>query len=148
MIWRAHFPKNCNPWNQENLMNKKSLLLNTHARRRRGISLLSLTMATALGVFGAAGSSAANAQATAGSIFGKAPAGETVMAKSTTNGMQRHVKVDSKGRYMLRALPIGIYNVVLEKNGQPAVKHPNVPVVVGRGSNVDFECVQDKCAGE
>lgn len=128
-------------------MNNKSLPLSTRTPRR-GLSLLSLTMATVLGVCGAVGSSGANAQATAGSIFGKAPAGETVLAKSTTNGMQRHVKVDSKGRYTLRALPNGTYNVVLEKNGQATVKHANVHVTIGRGSNVDFDCVKDQCAGE
>lgn len=128
-------------------MNNNSSASNNRNRRRRSLSLLSLTMATVLGVCGAVGSSAANAQATAGSIFGKAPAGETVSAKSTTNGMQRHVKVDSKGRYVLRALPNGVYNVMLEKDGQPTIKHTNVHVVIGRGSNVDFDCAQNMCSG-
>lgn len=127
-------------------MNTKSVFLNTHARRRRGISLLSLTMATVLGVFGAVAT--VNAQATAGSIFGKAPAGQTISAKSSTNGMQRHVKADAKGRYSLRSLPIGTYNVVLEKNGQPIVKHLNVNVMVGRGSEVDFDCAKNECGSE
>ncbi len=129
-------------------MNKKSVLPNTCARRRRGISRLGLTMATVLGVFGAVASSTVSAQATAGSIFGKAPVGQTIAAKSSTNGVQRHVKTDAKGRYELRSLPIGIYDVVLEKNGQPVVKHINVPVVVGRGSEVDFDCAKHECGSE
>lgn len=123
-----------------------SFLSNNRSQRRRGVSILSLTMATVLGICGAAGSSAASAQSTAGSIFGKAPAGETVSVYSATNGMQRHVKADSKGRYILRALPVGVYNVMLEANGHPEVKHVNVQVVVGRGSHVDFNCSQEQCS--
>lgn len=125
-------------------MSNKTLLANT-ARRR---SLSSLTMAAAFGLFAAAGSFAVHAQATAGSIFGKAPAGETVRAKSLTTGLQRDVAADAKGRFVLRALPIGIYNVTLEKDGQPVLTRAKVQVVVGRGSHVDLDCAQDSCGAK
>lgn len=125
-------------------MSNKTLLANT-ARRR---SLSSLTMAAAFGLFAAAGSFAVHAQATAGSIFGKAPAGETVRAKSLTTGLQRDVAADAKGRFVLRALPIGIYNVTLEKDGQPVLTRAKVQVVVGRGSHVDLDCAQDACGAK
>ncbi|UGB39654.1 carboxypeptidase-like regulatory domain-containing protein [Frateuria soli] len=105
---------------------------------RRGLSVRSFAMAAAVAVFGMAGS-AAHAQATAGEVFGNAPAGSSILAKSTTTGTQREVKVDEKGRYAIRALPIGVYTVTLSENGQPVAKHLNVPVVVGRGIKVDFD---------
>jgi hypothetical protein len=106
---------------------------------RRVLSARSFALAAALAVCGLAGSSAVYAQATAGEVFGKAPAGDTVTAKSTTNGTQREVQVDAKGRYSIRALPIGVYTVTLSENGQPVAKHLNVPVVVGRGIQVNFD---------
>ena len=106
---------------------------------RRVLSARSFALAAALAVCGLAGSSAVYAQSTAGEVFGKAPAGDTVTAKSTTNGLQREVQVDAKGRYSIRALPIGIYTVTLSENGQPVAKHLNVPVVVGRGILVNFD---------
>ena len=106
---------------------------------RRVLSARSFALAAALAVCGLAGSSAVYAQATAGEVFGKAPAGDTVTAKSTTNGTQREVQVDAKGRYSIRALPIGVYTVTLSENGQPVAKHLNVPVVVGRRVQVNFD---------
>ena len=106
---------------------------------RRVLSARSFALAAALAVCGLAGSSAVYAQSTAGEVFGKAPAGDTVTAKSTTNGTQREVQVDAKGRYSIRALPIGVYTVTLSENGQPVAKHLNVPVVVGRGILVNFD---------
>jgi hypothetical protein len=106
---------------------------------RRALSARALALGAALAVCGLAGSSAVYAQATAGEVFGKAPAGDTVTAKSTTNGSQREVRVDAKGRYMIRSLPIGVYTVTLSENGRPVAKHLNVPVVVGRGIQVNFD---------
>ena len=115
-----------------------------HCLHRR-FSLRGLAIAAVIGICGMAGSAAVDAQATAGNIFGKAPAGDTVRAKSTTNGIQRHVEVDAKGRYTIASLPIGVYTVTLEENGTPVVKHLNVQVIVNRGINVDFDCMQGQC---
>jgi len=128
---------------KENPMNHFSSPSPRHYHQR--FSFRGLAVAAVIGVCGMVGSVAVQAQATAGHIFGKAPAGDTVRAKSTTNGMQRHVEVDAKGRYMLSALPVGVYTVTLEENGKPVVKHPNVGVIVNRGIKVDFDCTQGQC---
>ena len=123
-------------------MNNNSSLSSNRPRHRRGFSLRSLAMAAVIGVCGAAGSAAIHAQATAGNVFGKAPAGDTITAQSTTSGVQRQVQADAKGRYSISQLPVGVYTVTLEEDGRPVVKHVNVPVVVGRGIKVDFDCAQ------
>lgn len=106
---------------------------------RGGFSVAHLALAAIIAVGGLAGSAVAHAQSTAGKVFGNAPAGSSVLAKSTTNGTQREVQVDEKGRYTIRELPVGVYTVTLSENGQPVAKHMNVPVVVGRGIKVDFD---------
>ena len=110
--------------------------------RRRGWTL---ALAALVGACGLAASTAALAQATAGTIFGKAPAGSVVAAHNNNNGTQRNVHVGDDGRYALRALPVGMYTVTLEENGQPVAKHIKVPVVVGRGIKVDFDCAKGEC---
>jgi len=127
-------------------MNNNSSLSSNRPRHRRSFSLQSLAMAAVIGVCGAAGSAAVHAQATAGHVFGQAPAGDTISAQSTTSGFQRQVQADAKGRYSIGPLPVGVYTVTLEENDRPVVKHVNVPVVVGRGIKVDFDCDQGQCA--
>lgn len=111
--------------------------------RRQGWNLM---LAALIGACAMAGSAAVNAQSTVGVVFGNAPVGYSVSARSTTTGTQREVHVDSRGRYAIRALPVGVYTVTLEENGHGVVRHPNVPVIVGRGIKVDFDCAQGKCA--
>ncbi|QWT21401.1 carboxypeptidase-like regulatory domain-containing protein [Bacillus sp. NP157] len=89
-------------------------------------------------------SSGAGAQSTAGSIFGHGPAGASVTAVSS-NGSQRHATINSSGRYSLTPLPMGTYTVKLEKDGKLVDTMKNVPIVVGRGREVDFACENDKC---
>lgn len=112
---------------------------------RRGLATRSVVFAAALAVCGLAGSATVHAQATAGEVFGKAPVGDTIAAHSMTNGTQRQVQVDARGRYAIRALPVGVYAVTLMENGQAVAKHTNVPVIVGRGIKVDFDCAQGQC---
>jgi hypothetical protein len=117
----------------------KNLHSNDTGSIRRGRSVRAFALAAAVAAFGMAGSAAVYAQATAGKVFGYAPAGATVQAKSTTNGAQREVTVDEKGRYAIRELPVGVYTVTMSENGQPVARHLNVPVIVGRGVQVNFE---------
>lgn len=119
-----------------------SIFSNRSSSRRRGRSLL---LAIVVGAFAMAGAAAVNAQATAGKIFGKAPVGYAVVAHSTTTGGRRQVKVGSNGRYSIRELPLGTYTVTLKEGDQAVMKHLNVPVIVGRASEVDFDCAADKC---
>lgn len=126
-------------------MNNHSLSSHLPRRRLGGFPLRRLAMGALVGAC-AVGSATAFAQATAGNIFGKAPAGDTVSVQSTTSGLRRQDQVDAKGRYYIGPLPVGNYTVTLEENGRPVVKHLNVPVVVDRGSKVDFDCMQGECA--
>jgi len=111
--------------------------------RRQGWNLV---LAAVIGACAMAGSAAVYAQATVGSVFGNAPAGSTVVVHNTTAGNQREVQVNAKGRYTVSSLPVGTYTVTLEENGTPVVKHVNVPVVVGRGIKVDFDCATGQCS--
>ena len=111
--------------------------------RRRGWSL---ALAAVVGMYALAGSAAVSAQATAGTVFGKAPAGYAVSVRSTTTGAGRTVHVDSQGRYSIPSLPVGVYTVTLKQADQAIAKHLNVPVVVGRGIEVDFDCSKLNCS--
>lgn len=90
-------------------------------------------------------SSAAWAQSTGTHIFGWAPAGQTVVAKSAT-GMKRKATVAENGRYQLRALATGVYTVTLMKDDAVVDTRKNIPLTVGRGAEVDFACPNDQCA--
>ncbi|WP_426699851.1 carboxypeptidase-like regulatory domain-containing protein [Rhodanobacter sp. Col0626] len=124
-------------------MNKNKISSNHPFSRRQGWSLV---LAAVIGVSGLVGSATANAQATSGDVFGKAPVGYTVAAHSMKSGTQREVHVDAKGHYTIRSLPAGVYMVTLKENGKALLEHPNVPVLVGRGIKVDLECAPNQCA--
>ncbi|MGN6229076.1 MAG: carboxypeptidase-like regulatory domain-containing protein [Dyella sp.] len=98
-----------------------------------------LAVATLIGLCSFAGSGAVRAQDTAGAVFGKAPAGDSVSVVSNSTGLQREVHVGKDGRYALRALPVAVYTVTLLESGKPVMKHLNVPIVAGRGIKVDFD---------
>jgi hypothetical protein len=103
-----------------------------------------LVLAGALGTFAMAGISTVSAQTTAGSIFGNAPAGDTITVHSDT-GAGRTVKVDPTGRYKALGMPMGNYTVTLKRGGKAIAEHINVQVVASRGSEVDFNCGATKC---
>lgn len=117
---------------------------NRHSQRRTSFARR-LAISTVLAVCGATGSIAIHAQSTAGTVYGIAPAGDSILVHNETNGIQRRVHVDSKGRYRVSAVPRGVYTVTLEENGQPIVKHTNVPVNAGGGIKVDFDCAKGEC---
>lgn len=125
-------------------MNNSNVLSNKHSQRRSSFAR-SLAISAAVALCGAAGSMAVHAQSTVGSVFGIAPAGDAIFAQNGTTGVQRRVHADAKGRYKISSLPTGIYTVTLEENGQPVVKHVNVPVRVGGGIKVDFDCAKGEC---
>jgi hypothetical protein len=103
-----------------------SMHIEHNPMRRRAFSVWSLAMATIIGI--------------------GAPAGDTVTAKSNISRLSRQVKVDAEGRYSIRSLPVGVYMVTLEKDGNAVEQHDNVPLTVGRSSKVDFPCPQNQCA--
>ncbi|GAA0262447.1 carboxypeptidase-like regulatory domain-containing protein [Rhodanobacter caeni] len=104
-----------------------------------------LALAGVVGACAVAGTSTASAQATAGKVFGKAPAGYSITVHSDATGIGRTVKADAEGRYSAAQLQPGIYTVTLKQDDQPVAKHLNVPVTVGRGIEVDFKCGEIKC---
>lgn len=126
-------------------MKSSNCLEINHPKRRAGFSAWSLAFAIVLGVYGAVGPTTVHAQATAGKVFGWAPAGATITAQSTT-GVRRHSKVNAKGRYTIGSLPMGLYTVALEKDGNAVDKRPNIKLAAGAGAEVDFACVHDQCA--
>ena len=67
------------------------------------------------------------------------PADETITAHGTS-GVHRHAKADAKGRYTIASLSMGVYTVAPEKDGNAAETRSNIPLTVGRGSEVDFAC--------
>lgn len=104
-----------------------------------------LAVAGVMGALAAGSISTASAQSTSGSIFGRAPMGDSITARSDTTGTGRTVTVDSNGRYSANGLPVGTYTVTLKQDGQAMVKHINVPVIAGSGVQVDFKCGEIKC---
>lgn len=104
-----------------------------------------LAFAGVVGACAVAGISTASAQATAGKVFGKAPAGYSITVHSNATGIGRTVKVDAAGRYSAAQLQPGIYTVTLKQDDQAVAKHLNVPVTVDRGIEVDFRCGEIKC---
>ncbi|MGN6482744.1 TonB-dependent receptor plug domain-containing protein, partial [Luteibacter sp.] len=77
------------------------------------------------------------AQATTGTIFGSATAGQTVTATSDT-GVTRTVNVDQSGRYTIGQLPLGNYKVTLSQGGNAVDTRSNVTLRVGAGTDVSF----------
>lgn len=125
-------------------MNNSNALSNKHSQRRSSFAR-SLAISAVVALCGAAGSMAVQAQSTAGTVFGVAPSGDSILVHSDVNGLQRRVHADSKGRYKVKMVPAGIYTVTLEENGQAIVKHPNVTVLAGGGVKVDFDCAKGEC---
>lgn len=87
---------------------------------------------------------AAIAQSTTTHIFGQGPAGAKVDARSDT-GAHRSTTIRDNGRYELRTLPMGTYTVTLTAAGVVTDTRRNIPLMVGRGAEVDFACPHDQC---
>jgi hypothetical protein len=100
-----------------------------------------LAIAVGLGFVGFA-----HGQATTGSIFGSAPAGETVVVTSSS-GVQRTVTVDASGHYTITNLPVGSYTVTLRQGDQTVATRENVTVKVSSGAEVSFSSTAEGPAG-
>lgn len=109
------------------------------------LSVCNATMVIALGIISSLSPAAAYAQSTSAAIFGKAPAGEIVIASSTT-GLHRRGTVNKAGRYKIGPLPEGSYTVTLEKGEQTVATRSNIALLVGRNAEIDFACPNDHCA--
>lgn len=61
---------------------------------------------------------AVNAQSSSGNITGDAKAGDTVTITGTDTGFRRELKIDKDGKYQIRRVPTGDYQViVVRKDG-------------------------------
>ena len=78
-----------------------------------------LVVATFAACLGSMTPNFAQAQSTTAMIHGQAPAGDMIVAKSTS-GFRRHTTMKPDGKYMLRRLPLGVYSVTL-KDGDKTV---------------------------
>ena len=61
---------------------------------------------------------AVNAQSSSGNIAGEAAAGDTVTITGTDTGFKRELKIEKDGKYQVRRVPTGDYQVVrVRKDG-------------------------------
>lgn len=95
-------------------------------------SSLALALAMGMGLTGNV-----FAQATTGSLFGSAEAGDTVQITSGT-GVTRTTTVGENGRYTFGNLPLGTYKVSLVKGGATVDSRDNVELRVNAGTDVSF----------
>lgn len=109
--------------------------MNSRSTRQASVlrrSSLALALAMGMGLTGTV-----FAQATTGSLFGSAEAGDTVQITSST-GVTRTTTVDERGRYSFSNLPLGTYTVSLVKGGATVDTRQNVSLRVNAGTDVSF----------
>jgi len=89
----------------------------------------------------------ARGQSTSASIRGQAPAGDVVVATSST-GFRHHTTVKPNGKYAFRSLPLGTYRVKLMKDGKVLDMYHHVPLMVSGTRILNFACPHDQCAAQ
>src|SRR3569623_2524094 len=115
-------------------------------RTHRRFAARALAMA-AVGVVGAlCAATVSPNEITTGRVFGRAPAGATVLVSSPEIGIHRTIRANDKGLYRMGWVPVGNYQVSVLDDGQPTALHPNVQVIVDTGSRVDFGCADGRCS--
>lgn len=58
------------------------------------------------------------AQSTSGNIAGEAKTGDTIVVTNTDTGFKRELKIDKDGKYQVRRVPLGEYQVIrVRKDG-------------------------------
>ncbi|WP_374556428.1 carboxypeptidase-like regulatory domain-containing protein [Thermomonas sp.] len=64
-------------------------------------------------------STVVSAQSTSGNIAGEASAGDTIIVSNTSTGFRREVAIEKDGKFQVRRVPIGEYQVVhVHKGGK------------------------------
>lgn len=74
----------------------------------------------------------------AGTIFGNAEPGSTIVIRNASTGFTREIQIDGTGRYRIPQLPIGQYDVSMQKDGHTVASRESVAVKLGAGSEVSF----------
>lgn len=82
-------------------------------------------------VAGAFAAATAHAQATSGNITGEAKAGDTVVIDGVGTGVHREMPIDKDGKYSLRRLPLGSYEVVVKHADGTAEPAKRVSISAG-----------------
>lgn len=61
----------------------------------------------------------ASAQSTSGNIAGEASTGDTIIVSNTSTGFRREVVIEKDGKFQVRRVPIGEYQVIhVHKDGK------------------------------
>ncbi len=110
---------------------------------RKTVLVRALSIAFSAAALTAAVTVPAMAQSSAsGNILGtvEAPAGATIQVTNTETGLKRSIGVESNGRYLITALPLGPYKVELIRNGK-VDKSTDVFVISGQGADASFTTV-------
>lgn len=83
---------------------------------------------------------------TAGSVFGQATAGDTIVIENPSTGFTREIQVGANGNYRASSLQTGSYRVTIKRADGTQDVRENVVVNVGTGTNVSF--VSTSASGE
>lgn len=75
---------------------------------------------------------------TAGSVFGQASAGETVLVENPATGFRREISTGSDGSYRAAALAPGTYTITVRRADGTTAVRDNVVVNAGSGTSVNF----------
>lgn len=79
---------------------------------------------------------AAIAQSSSGNISGEAATGDTVTITGVETGFKRELKIDKDGKYQVRRVPTGNYQVIRAHNDGSIVSTQNVVVRPGGTARV------------
>lgn len=93
-----------------------------------GKTVKSAVAALAIGLFFAGG---AAAQSSSGAIIGEAKVGDTVSIHGTDNGFKRELKIEEDGKFQIRRVPTGYYDVSIKH--ADGTEEPSKSVVVKPG---------------
>lgn len=76
---------------------------------------------------------------TAGSVFGQASAGETVLIENPSTGFSREISTGTDGGYRVSALSPGTYKITVRRADGTTTVRDNVIVNAGSGTSVNFD---------
>lgn len=105
-----------------------------HGARNVGRDLRRSALTVALGLCLA---STAQAQSTAGVVFGQTRPGDTVVVENPNTGFRREITADASGAYRVPALPAGAYTVTATRS-DGTTETRTVAVNAGTGTAVNF----------
>ena len=110
------------------------------ASLQKTIVAQALTLAFGIGLAGGVLVTSAYAQSnTTGNVFGQvAPGTDSVVLENLQTGVKRAVNPDGNGRFLVTALPPGIYSAKSVKQSA-VISSKSVEVVVGQGVEVKFD---------